>query len=86
MCTANLLALTVVLAPLAAVPTDATLIPPISPVAADLRLIVPDVVIAVSLDVPVKPVPGVMLVTVPALLFQVGRATYPNPFESRFTP
>jgi len=86
MCTANLLALTVVLAPLAAVPTDATLIPPISPVTADLRLIVPDVVIAVSLDVPVKPVPGVMLVTVPALLFQVGRATYPKPFESIFTP
>ena len=83
---AALLALTVVLAPLAAVPTDATLIPPISPVAADLRLIVPDVVIAVSLEVPVKPVPGVTLVTVPALLLQVGRATYALPSLSRFTP
>ena len=66
--------------------TVPTLIPPISSVPADLRLIVPDVVIAVSLEVPVKPVPGVILVTVPALLLQVGRATYPKPFESIFTP
>jgi hypothetical protein len=62
-----LFALTVVLAPLADVPTDATLIPPISEVPAVLRLIVPDVVIAASDDVPVKPVPGVTEVTVPVL-------------------
>jgi hypothetical protein len=43
------------------------LIPPISPVAADLRLIVPVEVIAASLLVPVRPVPGVTLVTVPVL-------------------
>ena len=42
-----------------------TLIPPISPVAAVFKLIVPESVIAVSEEAPVRPVPGVIDVTVP---------------------
>ena len=44
------------------------LTPPISLVDAIFKLIVPLVVIALSEEVPVKPVPGVIEVTVPVFL------------------